>query len=625
TDRYLGNGRINVQRALQMATVPTASLTTPVADQSIGGTSYNIIGSAGGTNFASYTVEYGIGVSPSTWTTIRTSTTAVANASLATWTLTGLTDNSPYVVRLRVTDTTGSTSVDQRLAYVQRSIASGWPREVGGFVSGDGIATANIDRSDAQLEVALSTFTYRNSRNSADMHLLNHDGTYLPGWPQTNVNEYLSAPTVADITGEGEPEIFAAGYDWGFPNKTVKLHAFSRTGTQISGWPKTFTTSEGHSFQSPAVADLDNDGTQEIVFASYASDQLGPSANHIVHIYRFDGSILSGWPKTTPLGFPSGSSSVGPQGSHPVLVDLDGDGDLEIVVGVGIQPNARVYAWHHTGAAVAGWPVTLPDLYTPNIVAGDIDNDGQVEIVGTNGNGWAAAYERNGAIMTGWPKALAFGGPAPVLADLDNDRDLEMLFYTHGDNITAFHHTGGAVTGFPANVTSIAGGGIWPTAVMGDLTGDGRPELIQVSGDEGRIFAFQPSGAPVAGWPRNIPQSSGVSPVLGDLDGNNSLDLTVGYGTTVALMDLGVAYNAATVQWPSAYYNAQKTGRFTLNGLVGDLDASGAVNVLDVQLMANVILGSQTNPAIVGRADLNGDGQRNALDLQIVVNRALGI
>src|SRR5207253_5904173 len=49
----------------------------------------------------------------------------------------------------------------------------------------------------------------------------------------------------------------------------------------------------------------------------------------------------------------------------------------------------------------------------------------------------------------------------------------------------------------------------------------------------------------------------------------------------------------------------------------------GVVNVLDVVLEVNVILGKETRPEIVSRADLNGDGAIDMQDLDIVVNIAL--
>ncbi len=51
-----------------------------------------------------------------------------------------------------------------------------------------------------------------------------------------------------------------------------------------------------------------------------------------------------------------------------------------------------------------------------------------------------------------------------------------------------------------------------------------------------------------------------------------------------------------------------------------DLDLDGEVNVLDVQLCANVFLGIETEPGIVSRADVNRDRGVNVLDVQAIVN-----
>lgn len=41
---------------------------------------------------------------------------------------------------------------------------------------------------------------------------------------------------------------------------------------------------------------------------------------------------------------------------------------------------------------------------------------------------------------------------------------------------------------------------------------------------------------------------------------------------------------------------------------------------MDVQLAVNVFLGTQTDPEIVARADVNGDGTVNVLDVQAIAN-----
>jgi hypothetical protein len=66
----------------------------------------------------------------------------------------------------------------------------------------------------------------------------------------------------------------------------------------------------------------------------------------------------------------------------PSIADLDSDGDLEIVTtsGVGI-----IFAYHHDGTMVAGFPIQIsgPTLTFP--VIGDVDGDGALEIVYSHG------------------------------------------------------------------------------------------------------------------------------------------------------------------------------------------------------------------------------------------------
>jgi hypothetical protein len=52
-----------------------------------------------------------------------------------------------------------------------------------------------------------------------------------------------------------------------------------------------------------------------------------------------------------------------------------------------------------------------------------------------------------------------------------------------------------------------------------------------------------------------------------------------------------------------------------------DINGDGAINVLDLQILVNVILGVAVDP---GTCDINGDGSVNAIDLQLLINVILG-
>jgi len=82
------------------------------------------------------------------------------------------------------------------------------------------------------------------------------DGKSLPAFPQIVEDmQFLAAPSVADIDGDGIAEIIegSGGY---------VLHAFSATGGEPAGWPK-FTG--GWMVGSPAPGDIDGDGLLDVV------------------------------------------------------------------------------------------------------------------------------------------------------------------------------------------------------------------------------------------------------------------------------------------------------------------------------------------------------------------------
>jgi hypothetical protein len=67
---------------------------------------------------------------------------------------------------------------------------------------------------------------------------------------------FLSAPAVADVSGDGKPDVVIA-------TDTMAIHAFDGvTGAPVPGWPK---FSGGWSLWTPSVGDLDGDGRVEVV------------------------------------------------------------------------------------------------------------------------------------------------------------------------------------------------------------------------------------------------------------------------------------------------------------------------------------------------------------------------
>ncbi len=149
-------------------------------------------------------------------------------------------------------------------------------------------------------------------------------------------------PALADLDGDGELEILYASYDG-------RLHAFWLDKTEHGNWPyAVYDAGEGllRFASEPAVADLDNDGQAEVIFASWT--EKGSWQTGKLHILDAQGNPLH------EIDLPAFFGSYGWNGAlaAPTLANIDGDADLEVVLNTANSglvaydlpgtPNARV-------------------------------------------------------------------------------------------------------------------------------------------------------------------------------------------------------------------------------------------------------------------------------------------
>jgi len=561
SEKYIGTGRINMANALGMSAVPIAEITSPTHEQVIGA-DIEVIGSAGGENFASYTLQYAHGFYPNSWSTITSGSQGKTNAILGLWNISALRDNAIHSLRLSVTDTAGNVSISEVVVVIQRSLQTGWPRVLSGNLYPDNLAIGDID-NDGTMEMACVTYRSLGGPNHThDLFVLHHDGSMAVGWPITNLMKDANGPTLADITQNGDMEVIVSGYTWGYPTSTTKFFVFDKAANLLPGWPQEFISTNAFKASSPSIGDIDNDGDMEIVFTSKNESK---SNQAFIFVYNADGSTVPGWPVSFPLQYPSGTGTAQDNATHATLVDLDHDGDLEIIVSISIYQHSRTYVFHHDGTIMSGWPVTLPDGYVVHTVAGDIDNDGDMEMVGSTGNGNIYAWEADATPCSGWPVDIPVAGGAtvPSLADLDGDGDLEILVHSKGDQVYAYHHDATLLTGWPVPVTAYVGGGSWPPSIIGDIDGDHELDIIQVSGDEAKIYAWHTDGTSISNWPMVIPHASSIPPVLWDIDGDDQLEMAIAYVDTINVYDMEIDFCEEDLPWPMQWFDMNHSGLYT--------------------------------------------------------------
>ncbi len=397
------------------------------------------------------------------------------------------------------------------------------------------------------------------------------DRLLRPGWPAAPGVHFYGAPAVADIdpTHPGL-EVVAAGDDY-------KLHVWYADGTAAAGWPQ----NTSWTMASPAVADLDGDGSLEIIIATSPGK---------VYAFSSNGTPLAGWPKLADGQYAKGTTAI---------ADLDGDGDLEVVVGIPNEytpANRKIYAWHHDGSSVAGWPISVSGNIFASPSVGDLDGNGSVEVVVGADDGKVHVWHGNGTTAVGWPKTLAATTEVTgsvALGDLDDDGDLEIvvgtLDFDDADNQKAYawHHDGTSVTGWPQSFgTSFGAFQMAPSStVLADLDGDGDIEVIIMSNND-RIHVWQGDGTPVAGWPPAAPGGSFYefkvsTPAVADIDGDGDMEVVAeAWGSKIGstyMYEVYALHHDATLVagWPkavSSHSNSPPT--------IADIDQDGDVEIL---------------------------------------------
>jgi LruC domain-containing protein len=249
---------------------------------------------------------------------------------------------------------------------------------------------------------------------------------------------------------------------------------------------------------SPAVADLDGDGSLEVVVGAFLNE---------IAVFSADGERLVSFD-------PAPGQALQSQASVTVA-DLDGDGDLELIRG---YDDGRVVTLQHDGSPFAAGGFDLGGMtLKASVSVADLDGRPGPEMIICGGDGNLFVVSPTGVTLPGFP--LHLGGdpdggnnyvilPTPSVSDLDGDGSAEIVATTNDGKVWV--DVAGTVLASPA---------------VGDLDGDGVEEVV-VAGDDGSVIALAADGSTL--WTAQRPLGGPSSPALGDLDGDGLDDVVVG-------------------------------------------------------------------------------------------------
>ena len=460
------------------------------------------------------------------------------------------------------------------------------------------------------------------------------EGTYIPLGGE---RIWHAPPAAADFNGDGDKEIVACGYDGmlyviAYDGATWSLVWSRQTALDINAAAPPTPTSTNQIESAPVIADIDNDGDLEIVVSTGGLPQNHLNGGLLVYGYQTDMpnwsfAIQGDWPQPKLDIVGGGSGASDPDGywdgifASPAVGDLDGDGDLEIVVE---SEDRRIHAWHHDGSIVAGWPFTR-DNGDPilrgglsSAALGDIDGDGLPEVVvggispRWEGEGTPADYtyssvwaiNGDSTLVAGWPQHVReWVDSSPALGDIDGDGLLEIVVgtgrngitsidtdeYSGGHFVHAWNHDGSVVAGWPRPTSD----NMLSSPALADLDGTGGLEVIIGCGTESLssctyLYAWHGDGSDVSGFPMqpldaspwpsgHQPQVQPYPPIVADIDDDGHPEILMNMRQSLGV---SIVEHDGTMSTDYSRIQDRRYDALLATPLVGDVDNDGLLETV---------------------------------------------
>ncbi|KAJ8899673.1 hypothetical protein K2173_019370 [Erythroxylum novogranatense] len=212
---------------------------------------------------------------------------------------------------------------------------------------------------------------------------------------------------------------------------------------------------DSHILCTPVIADIDNDGVTEMIVAvSYFFDHeyydnpehlkelgsidIGKYVASSIVVFDLDKKQVK-WTKELDLSTDTQNYRAYIH-SSPTLVDLDGDGNLDILVGTSF---GLFYVLDHHGNLREKFPLEMAEIQGA-VVAADINDDGKIELVTTDTHGNVAAWTSQGKEI--WEKHLkSHIAQGPTVGDVDGDGHTDVVVPTLSGNIHVLSGKDGSI------------------------------------------------------------------------------------------------------------------------------------------------------------------------------------
>ncbi|MEO8398371.1 MAG: VCBS repeat-containing protein, partial [Ignavibacteriaceae bacterium] len=307
----------------------------------------------------------------------------------------------------------------------------------------------------------------------------------------------FTAPVFGDLDGDNDLDLILGSFD-------DKIHFFENIGSAVNPKFKEDTSvispiyANGFQFTNsyyPALVDLDNDSDFDLVIGGY---------NKLLYYANIGNQLNPIFQKGDTTIFSNVNIDIGTD-ARQAFADLDNDGDMDLIVGI--------------GESLFGGPTAGISMGFRNI-----------------GTTTSPMFQRDDALVSGIPDVGLNAYPA--LADLDNDGDYDLLIGR--DGLTFYYYKNNGNSSAPVwsreftTFANIESTNYWKDPTFADLDGDSDFDLIYGT-DDGKINFYEDTGSAASPQFQFNPEYFVIHKVDGsstvsfaDFDSDGDLDLLSG-------------------------------------------------------------------------------------------------
>ncbi|MCP4193069.1 MAG: VCBS repeat-containing protein [Planctomycetaceae bacterium] len=429
--------------------------------------------------------------------------------------------------QLRVGDIDLDGRPDVAVAFRFDDTVAWFSNEGDGFSSDSQIISTNtngpeaIALADADGDGDLDVFTAFSFEGMvAWFENLDENGTFGSRQELSSTAEGARFISVADLDGDGDNDVVAASSY--YPSNNTNWYE-NTDGQGLFATGK-IISDKLIGPESIAIADLDGNGTPEVIVASSDDNRVSYFPN------GGDGAFGIAQPVLT---HPVGLGSI-------ATADFDGDGDLDILAG---SNSDNKVAWYENVDGKGHFPaakiITTQANRVETVRAADLDGDGDLDALSASyGDDKIAWYENLDGLGNFGPQQIisrrSNGAIDLHTADLDGDGDIDVLSASAIDGIIAWYRNedGQGSFGSLQILTRRAISAEWVSSA--DLDGDGDVDILSAAYGDGKIawYENEDGNGSFSSTQTIAIRPGSVTVEATDLDNDGDLDLvTTQFGT----------------------------------------------------------------------------------------------